>query len=30
VWLMKGLSVNSRVGLGNVGTSWAVQGQNSD
>jgi hypothetical protein len=30
VWLVKGLMVKSAVGLGNVGTSWTVQGQNSD
>lgn len=30
VWLINGLSVSSAIGLGNVGTSWQVQGKNAD
>jgi hypothetical protein len=30
VWFMNGLSVSSTAALGNVGTSWQVQGENAD
>jgi hypothetical protein len=30
VWLMNGLTVNSQIGLGNVGTSWQPQGKAAD
>jgi hypothetical protein len=30
IWFMNGLSVSSYAGLGNVGTSWQVQGANAD
>ena len=30
VWLMKGATISSSAGLGNVGAGWSVQAQNSE